>query len=99
MMEIFVLPGMHVRRLRRSEPVGVLLRKGNTGSNTAAARVTVLRQRLSRPGGASPGVDRRAAGTAVAWTLRRPAFRPVTDVRIAMVAPPWYEVPPSSYGG
>jgi glycosyltransferase involved in cell wall biosynthesis len=23
----------------------------------------------------------------------------VTDVRIAMVAPPWFEVPPSSYGG
>jgi glycosyltransferase involved in cell wall biosynthesis len=44
-------------------------------------------------------VDRRAAGTAVAWTLRRSAFRPVSDVRIAMVAPPWYEVPPSSYGG
>ena len=57
-----MLVGLHVLLA----PVGVLVRKGNTGSNTAAAHVTVLRQalrqRLSRLGGEGPGCGPSRSG-------------------------------------
>jgi hypothetical protein len=61
------------------EPLAVLLRKGNAGSNTVADHITVLRQALAQlPGGRRPGknvlvrVD-GAGGTheLIAWLTRR----------------------------
>src|SRR2546423_8872728 len=46
-----------------------------------------------------PRRGRRIEGRAVTAAAEEPPHRASRKLRIAMVAPPWYELPPPGYGG